>query len=104
VNVTNTGNVTADEAAQLYLTDLEASVAVPLHALKGFQRITLESGQTKTVAFELRPEDIALVNELGQRVIEPGEFKIIMGGCSPGTRGEALGASSAAEIQFEVVE
>jgi beta-glucosidase len=104
VNVTNTGKVTADEVAQLYLTDLEASVAVPQHALKGFHRVTLEPGQTKTVAFELRAEDIALVNEQGQRIIEPGEFKITVGGCSPGTRGKALGASSAIEIQFEVVQ
>ena len=104
VNVTNTGKVTADEVAQLYLTDIEASVAVPRHALKGFQRITLEPGQTKTVAFKLGPEDIALVNESGQRVIEPGEFKITVGGCSPGTRGVTLGASSGTEIQFEVVQ
>lgn len=104
VNVTNTGNVTADEVTQLYLKDLEASVAVPLYTLKGFQRVTLEPGQTKTVSFELRAEDIALVNELGQRVIEPGEFKVTMGGCSPGKRGLALGASPSTEVQFEVAE
>ena len=104
VNVTNTGEVTADEVAQLYLTDLEASVSVPIHSLKGFQRVTLEPGQTKAVTFELRPEDIALVNEQGQRIIEPGQFKITMGGCSPGNRGKELGASSAVEIQFEVVQ
>lgn len=104
LSVTNTGNVTANEVAQLYLTDLEASVLVPQYALKGFKRVTLEPGQTKMVSFELTPEDIALVNEQGQRVIEPGEFKINMGGCSPGTRGKALGASSAVEIQFEVVK
>jgi beta-glucosidase len=102
VNVTNTGSVNADEIVQLYLTDLEASVTVPRFALKGFQRVTLETGQTKTVAFKLAPEDMALVNDKGQRIVEPGRFKITIGGCSPGARGMALGASKPSEALFAV--
>ena len=102
VNVTNTGSVNADEIVQLYLTDLEASVTVPRFALKGFQRVTLETGQTKTVAFKLSPEDMALVNDKGQRIVEPGRFKITIGGCSPGARGMAMGASKPAEALFAV--
>jgi beta-glucosidase len=53
-------------------------------------------------AFKLAPEDMALVNEKDQRIVEPGRFKITIGGCSPGARGMALGASKPAEALFAV--
>jgi beta-glucosidase len=96
VTVTNTGKVTGDEVIQLYITHEGISYA-PLHALKGFQRITLAPGQTKKINFALTPELLNLVNEKGNSVFIPGSVKIIIGGSSPGKRTEELGTSKAVQ-------
>jgi beta-glucosidase len=82
-NVTNTGKRSGDEVAQLYLTDMYASVKTRVMELKGFERIHLEPGETKTVYFTLTPYDISLLNDRMDRVVEPGDFKIMVGGKSP---------------------
>jgi len=93
VTVKNVGSVAGDEVVQLYLTDVEASVRTPIAALKGFQRITLRPRQQQTVTFTITPEMLALVDENGDSILEPGTFRITVGGCSPGARGLALGAA-----------
>jgi beta-glucosidase len=92
VTLTNVGALDADEVVQVYLSDLEASVAVPLHKLVGFQRVYLRSGESKTLEFTITPEMMALVNEDGEPQLEPGQFRVTVGGCSPGARGVGLGA------------
>ena len=82
-NVTNTGKVAGDEVAQLYVTDMYASVKTRVMELKGFERISLQPGQTKTVTFTLTPYDLSLLNVDMDRVVEPGDFKIMVGGMSP---------------------
>ena len=82
-DVTNTGTRPGDEVAQLYVTDMYASVKTRVMQLKGFERISLEPGQTKTVTFTLTPYDLSLLNVDLDRVVEPGEFKIMVGGMSP---------------------
>ncbi len=82
-DVTNTGSRRGDEVAQLYVTDMYASVKTRVMELKGFERLTLEPGQTKTVTFTLTPYDLSLLNVDMDRVVEPGEFKIMVGGMSP---------------------
>jgi beta-glucosidase len=88
---------------QLYLTDTQASVRVPIAALKGFQRIALKPGQSRTVSFTITPEMMSLVNDDGQSVLEPGDFRVLIGGCSPGTRGPALGAPQPVQATFTVL-
>jgi beta-glucosidase len=90
--VTNSGQYAAEEVVQLYVTDLEASVPVPQYALKGFQRIHLESGETKTVTFTISRRELEMVNNEGERVLEPGEFRISVGGSVPSQRSLDLGA------------
>ncbi len=102
VSVTNTGGRDAEEVVQLYLSDLEASVTVPFFALKGFRRIAVNAGERKTVTFTVTPEMMELVNHDGQRILEPGEFKITVGGASPGKRGLELGAPIPVEAVFTV--
>ena len=102
--VKNFGPCQADEVVQLYLTDLEASVRVPISALKGFKRITLKPGQSRIVTFTITPEMMALINENGDTILDPGQFKITLGGCSPGTRGPTLGASNPAQAVFTVLQ
>lgn len=82
-DVTNTGSRAGDEVAQLYVTDMYASVKTRVMELKGFERLTLDPGQTKTVTFTLTPYDLSLLNVDLDRVVEPGDFKIMVGGMSP---------------------
>jgi len=86
VKVTNTGNMAGDEVAQVYIKDVEASCAVPNWQLSGMKRIKLESGESAEITFEIFPEQLAVVNDDGQSVIEPGDFEIYVGGSQPDTR------------------
>ncbi len=76
VCVKNSGKRSGDEVVQLYLTDVEASVRVPIRDLRGFKRVHLLPGEQVTVTFTLRERDLALVTEDGRRMVEPGEFRI----------------------------
>lgn len=100
VDVTNSGDRAAYEVVQLYLRDLEASVAVPLNQLCGFKRIHLDAGATATVTFELAPEMMQVVLDDGRRAYERGAFCVTVGGCSPGVRGQELGAPAPATAEF----
>jgi beta-glucosidase len=79
VDVANVGARTGDEVVQLYVRDCVASVAQPVKALKGFARITLAPGEARTVHLVLRAASLALWNERMQRVVEPGEFEVMVG-------------------------
>jgi beta-glucosidase len=86
--VANTGNRAGDEVAQLYLSQLTASVAVPVRVLVGFKRLFLNPGERRSVTFNISPEQMSLIDDQGKRVIEPGEFEISVGGGQP-VRGRA---------------
>lgn len=79
VDVANVGTRTGDEVVQLYVRDRVASVVQPVKALKGFERITLAPGEGRTVRLVLRAASLALWNERMQRVVEPGEFEVMVG-------------------------
>ena len=82
VDVTNRGAVAADEVVQLYVRDLVGSVTRPVRELKGFRRTRLEPGQTLTVDFQLHTDELAFFGRNNKRVIEPGEFRVWVGGSS----------------------
>lgn len=102
VTVTNTGNVAAEEVVELYIKDVQASVPLPIYALKGFQRVSLWPGESKTVSFEITPELMQIVNNDGERIIENGEYKIFIGGSIPSQRSLDLGAPQWVESTFVV--
>lgn len=102
VTVSNSGKVESEEVVQLYITDVEASTDAPLFSLNGIQRIKLKSGNSSVVKFTITPEMMELVNAKGERIIEPGKFKISVGGSLPGKRSETLGASKSLETFFTV--
>ncbi len=90
-DITNTGTVAGDDVAQLYIHDQVASVLQPVRRLDGFQRITLASGQTRTVTFTLNKENLGFYNNQGQFVVEPGQFDVWIGDSSVGgMQGEFL--------------
>ena len=79
VKVTNTGYMAGKEVVQLYLGNKINSVTTPVVALKGFDKISLNPGETKTVSFTVKPEDIAIWNTDMQQVTEPGKFDVMIG-------------------------
>jgi len=81
-DVTNTGTVAGDEVVKLYVRDEVASVTRPVRELRGFERITLEPGQSRTVSFTLEPDDLAFFDQRMQRVVEPGFFTVWVGASS----------------------
>jgi beta-glucosidase len=79
VDVTNAGRMAGDEVVQMYIRDRVSSVTRPVKELKGFQRITLAPGETKTVALEITPELLAFYTIDMEYKVEPGEFDILVG-------------------------
>jgi beta-glucosidase len=79
VEVENTGRRAGDEVVQLYIRDVAASMTRPVKELKGFQRLTLQPGEKRHVEFELGAEHLGFWNRELRFVVEPGEFKVMIG-------------------------
>ncbi|MDF2537620.1 MAG: hypothetical protein K0S76_641 [Herbinix sp.] len=83
VDVKNIGKVAADEIVQLYVSDLQSSIVTPIKTLQGFERISLEVQETKTVTMQLDFDSFKLLNKKMEWVVEPGDFAIMVGsGCN----------------------
>ncbi len=82
VTLQNTGDVEAAEVVQLYIRDLFGSVTRPVKELKGFKKISLKPGESKTVAFTLNTDDLKFWDIDMNYVVEPGEFNLWIGGSS----------------------
>jgi beta-glucosidase len=80
--VKNTGDVKGEEVVQLYLRDELASVSRPIKELKGFQRIFLNPGEEKVIHFTLGFDELSMLNKEMKRVVEPGDFRIMIGASS----------------------
>ncbi len=89
-DITNTGDRKGDEVVQLYIRDLLGSVTTYEKQLRGFERIPLEPGETKTVTFTLFPKDLSLLDRNMVRVVEPGDFRIMVGASSEDIRLETV--------------
>jgi len=82
VDVTNTGKRKGSEVVQMYIRDLVSSVTRPVKELKGFQKVALGPGETKTVTLDISPDSLAFYNIEMKYVVEPGEFEIMIGNSS----------------------
>jgi beta-glucosidase len=82
VDVSNAGERAGAEVVQLYVRDQLSTVTRPVRALKGFRRIHLEPGETRTVEFELTPEHLALLDADMRWRVEPGLFEVMVGSSS----------------------
>lgn len=82
VVVSNTGDAAGDEVAQLYVREAVTSVVTPVESLKGFSRIHLKPGESRTVEFGVKQSEIAVWNARGEWAVEPGEFTAWVGGSS----------------------
>jgi beta-glucosidase len=104
VKLENSGDQDGEEVVQVYLTDLEASSIVPKYKLVAFRRVGLGAGESRRLSFTLATEDFKFVDESGSLVLEPGQFRLYIGGCSPDPRGQILGASPLLETYVEVTK
>ena len=82
VTVKNTGSRQGDEVVQLYLHDPVASISQPVRRLRGFERVTLKPGETRTVTFTLDRSDFGFYDNLGEFVVEPGQIDVYAGNSS----------------------
>ena len=80
VTVTNSGRRAGKEVVQLYVSDLVASLSPPGKRLKRFAKIYLEPGQSRTLTFKLRPDDLSFIGADNKPVVEPGEFEVMIAG------------------------
>ena len=83
MEVENTGPRSGDEVVQLYVQDVEASLPVPQLQLQGFTRMHLAPGEKQTVRFTLTAEQLSFADEAGTWILEPGDFKVWVGGQQP---------------------
>ncbi|HEY0897768.1 MAG TPA: beta-glucosidase BglX [Sphingobacteriaceae bacterium] len=79
VTVTNSGSRPGKEVVQLYIQDLVGTVTRPVKELKGFQKIALKAGESKTVSFKITEEDLKFYNSDLKFIAEPGDFKVFIG-------------------------
>ena len=89
VDVQNIGDRAGDEVVEMYVTDVNASVPVPIRSLAGVKRLTLGRGQSQKLSFTIEPRQLSVIDDKGNRVIEPGEFLVSVGGKQPGFTGRA---------------
>ena len=92
VTVTNTGQLAGDEVVQLYLKFPDVT-GRPLVALRGFQRIHLDSGNSQKVHFHLNPRDLGMVTENGDPIVSKGDYMVSIGGGQPGTGASSVSAN-----------
>lgn len=88
ISVANSGDISGSEVVQLYIRDLVASVSRPIKELKGFRRVDLDPGEKEDLVFEITSDDLAFWNDEPERVIESGEFKVMIGSSSKDIRSE----------------
>ena len=90
VTVTNTGKRDGAEVVQLYIRDLVGSITRPVKELKGFEKIFLKAGESKTVTFKITPELLRFYDYDLKQVAEPGDFDVMIGGDSRNVRSARL--------------
>ena len=102
VTLANTGATDGEEVAQVYVSALDAPGA-PLSRLVAFERVALRAGEQQTLEFAIPPERLTVIDANGLVEGAPGRWRLTVGGCSPGARGQALGAPAPATAEFVVL-
>lgn len=90
VDVKNTGSRDGKEVVQLYTSDLVASLVPDVKRLRRFEKVALKAGETKTVTFKLKQNDLSFINLENKRVVEPGDFEFQVGSSSNDIKGKVL--------------
>lgn len=101
VKVKNTGDRVGEEVVQLYISDLEASVNIPRWELGGIKRVNLTAGELKDVQFNINKRQLALIDEQGRCLLEPGKFQLYVGGQQPDRRSVELTGSEILSVEID---
>ncbi|QVY66578.1 glycoside hydrolase family 3 C-terminal domain-containing protein [Polaribacter sp. Q13] len=102
LEVANKGDFNIDEVVQLYICPEDTSGGIPLKSLKAFKRISLKKGESKKVSFSISPEELKVINEVGEKVWRKGKYKVVVGNSSPGKLSTKLGAAIPQEAIFQL--
>ena len=94
VDIRNTGSRKGDEVVQLYIRDEVSAATRPVKELRGFQRVTLAPGETRTISFDVGPDQLSYHGPDMKRVVEPGQFALLLGGNSVDVQSIALTVDS----------
>jgi beta-glucosidase len=100
--VENTGDFESDNVTELYISDVQASVETPQWQLIGVDTVHLKPGEKKKISFEVTPRKMSLIDDGGNRLLEPGVFKLYMGSCQPDKRSAELTKQPPLSAEFEV--
>jgi beta-glucosidase len=100
--IKNIGSFESDEIAELYLKDIEASVRVPRWQLTGIHRVHLKPQEETEICFTITPRQMALIDEDGNCILEPGKFEVFVGGSQPDSRSLYLTGTPVASAFFNV--
>ena len=102
VTVKNIGEYEGDETVELYLKDVDATVVIPKYQLKGIKKVCLKPSEEKEVSFELTSRQMALINDEGKCILEPGLFEVFVGGSQPDKRSKELTGDCMQKSTFNV--
>ncbi len=94
VNITNNGSIDGEEVVQLYIRDLVGSLTRPIKELKGFEKIMLKVGETKTINFTINAETLQFYTVNKKWEVEPGDFHVWIGGSSTADNSAAFVVSN----------
>jgi beta-glucosidase len=101
--VKNIGNRAAFETVQIYISCLSADFRVPIYELKAFKKIFLKAGEEKKINFIIDNESLKSINENGEKVLIKGNYRITIGGCSPGNWDKDLQSSNELSANFKII-
>jgi beta-glucosidase len=101
VDVKNTGTMNFEEVAQAYLVPVNMADYLPIYSLKGFERTLLKAGETKTINFNFKAEDLKQINLEGDKVWMKGDYKVIISNALPSKRSVDLGSAKPIEIAIK---
>ena len=102
VTVTNTGKVDSGTVVQFYLKDVEASTTVPKYRLCGFTHVFVKAGESQKVTVGIPSQMFTLVTEEGERVFEPGAFRLYAGGSQPDSLSQRLTGTGCLEAEIQM--
>ncbi len=102
IEVTNQSQITADEVVQLYISKKNRPLDDPIISLKSFERITLKPNETKKISFKLDASHFSTYSDVGDLMVDKGEYNVYLGGCLPVERSLTLGAAKWGEITVTV--
>jgi len=102
VRVKNVGEYASEETVQLYLKDVEASVHVPNFKLSGIKKVYLDIDEEAEVSFKLTPRLMALINDDGKCILEPGSFEVYIGGSQPDIKSRKLTGNDVLKASFDI--